>query len=133
MSVHTGTGKGGGRSGCKRRTRHRRGMLLIGVTILSPRSTTLPPPPQPISSSDENGQGTPAKSLSPISISTSTQRELEADLVLCSSPARGGESPDLLPQSLEGWTTWPPPSSLGGSLSGPGSKVGSRTSHTSHP
>ena len=47
-------------------------------------------PPRPASSSlDESDQDSPARFLSPASITIEHQHELEVDLTLCSSPVMG--------------------------------------------
>ena len=55
--------------------------------------------PQPISSLDEAGRGTHDRSRSPVSISSSTQRDLEVELALRDSPSREGEPPVSLSQT----------------------------------
>ena len=78
---------------------------------------------QPVSSSDESAQGTPDRSGSPVSMSSSTHRDLEVELALMDSPARESE-PHASLSPIQCQTAQPTPSPPNGSLSGLGGKAG---------
>ena len=71
--------------------------------------------PQPVSFSDETGHGTPDKSGSPVSISSSTHRDLEVELALTDSPIRESELP-VSPSHTHGQTAQSTPSSTGSQM-----------------
>ena len=86
--------------------------------VLNPYETELP---QPVSSSDESRWGTPDRSGSPVSISSSTHRDLEVELALRDSLARESEPP-ASPSPIHGQIAQPTPTPPNGSLSGLGGK-----------